>query len=838
MITALPLSEVRAADQAVAFIAPPDLGWYNYGGFEAGARYYLERPPSGYGRAAPPDNWLTPKNTDSIAKFEEYGKTPYGPFLDWINLQTGSNDGRYAFDMWGRSVGLNNQSYSLDAAVVGYHYLSLGWEQIPHLISTSAKNIFTGVGTTHLSVSDPVQAQLQAQLPNAAAVSAAGATARANIENIINSNVSPLELSTRRDRGSVAYQYTPNDEWTFQADYSNEHRTGLRPLAMSWGFSTTALNPRPTNVVETPAPINDRTQNVNAGGEYFGTTFFGTKWNTNVRYVGSFYEDTNKVFTVENPFCLTCSDTSTAGSRVGPNILQMPMQPDNQANGVVWNTGIDLPWYRSRFSSTFQYNRMTQNDPFPNQATNGVVVAPITTINGVPVTSLNGKVNTILWYNVLTAHLTNELKLVVKERHYDINNETPMLQTTNWNWGDSGLQTGIRRSLPISYIKDNASTELNYRPARWLNVGGGWFWERWDRQLRDVNVTKENTGKVYADVTAAEGVLWRGSYLYAKRRYDEYNTEDFVDNAAGLYSEVASNMRRFDIANRNRHKAETAFEFALGPYATLTPNAGLRRDDYPDTVWNTQGLLWDHSWNAGIELAAMIQPTLKVMVAYVYEDRRLLITGGTGGANFNTGSLLTGCSTNAAINPDAIIGTACTWGSDIRQRSNTVMFAADWKVVPSLFDLRFEFLYTRSKEQNTTAGCTAPPLIGTTAVGTNCDGLNTTGTTPPVLIDPALVYYGQYPDEINTFKRFNVIGRYYVDPVLVRQMGWVGDVTLKLRYTWERNKASNWATDNMTPYQPTPDTTELTGANRSYFLAPFNPNYNAHLIAAAVAMKW
>src|SRR6266511_3926807 len=49
--------------------------------------------------------------------------------------------GGYAFDFWGRSVGLNNQSYTLDASELGRHYLSLGWDQTPHLISTSAKNI-------------------------------------------------------------------------------------------------------------------------------------------------------------------------------------------------------------------------------------------------------------------------------------------------------------------------------------------------------------------------------------------------------------------------------------------------------------------------------------------------------------------------------------------------------------------------------------------------------------------------------------------------------------------------------------------------------------------------
>ena len=42
----------------------------------------------------------------------------------------------------------------------------------------------------------------------------------------------------------------------------------------------------------------------------------------------------------------------------------------------------------------------------------------------------------------------------------------------------------------------------------------------------------------------------------------------------------------------------------------------------------------------------------------------------------------------------------------------------------------------------------------------------------------------------------------------------------------------------MTPYVPTAETNELTGGTRSIFLAAFNPNYTAQVIAAAVQVKW
>src|SRR5262249_38888603 len=172
-------------------------------------------------------------------------------------------------------------------------------------------------------------------------------------------------------------------------------------------------------------------------------------------------------------------------------------------------------------------------------------------------------------------------------------------------------------------------------------------------------------------------------------------------------SEVASNMRRFDIANRNRQKGDFQVDLTPGRFITVSPNAGFRWDDYPDPISNPLGVRSDHGWNVGVEIGAMIDPMLKITTAYNYEQRRLNVAGGSGGANFNNGNPLVSCSNAAAINPDAFLGTACTWSSDIEQRYHTFMVAADWKPAPNVFDMRFEFLYVASTESNQTNPCPA-----------------------------------------------------------------------------------------------------------------------------------
>jgi hypothetical protein len=96
-----------------------------------------------------------------------------------------------------------------------------------------------------------------------------------------------------------------------------------------------------------------------------------------------------------------------------------------------------------------------------------------------------------------------------------------------------------------------------------------------------------------------------------------------------------------------------------------------------------------------------------------------------------------------------------------------------------------------------------------------------------------------FPTERNSFQRFSATAEYTVDPDVVRRMGLKGEVVTKLRYVYERNHNWNWATDNMTPYIPTPDqTVDLTGSGRSIFLAYANPNYTAQIIVMSLAAKW
>ena len=125
-----------------------------------------------------------------------------------------------------------------------------------------------------------------------------------------------------------------------------------------------------TGSIEVPQPLDDRTQNANASGEYAGTTPWGTRWNTSLKYSGSFYSNENKSIDVDNPFCRTCS--AVGPSPFGASLLRYGLYPDNNVNGATWSTAVEIPLFKTRYVSNVQYMAFRQNDPFLNDATNGL----------------------------------------------------------------------------------------------------------------------------------------------------------------------------------------------------------------------------------------------------------------------------------------------------------------------------------------------------------------------------------------------------------------------------------------------------------------------------------
>jgi MtrB/PioB family decaheme-associated outer membrane protein len=805
-------NSAMAADVALPTKAPSinAADWYWNGIFEAGGNIFIEKPPSGFGKTSTNPFWLTPKTSDSNAKMDEYGKVPRGPFLDVLGINAGTKDGRFAVDFWADNVGYNNQRYRLELYEPGRQYFNLGWDQIPHLLSSSAKSIFGGVGSTQLTVDPTSRTFLQSQMnPN-------NQTQRNCIDNYINGQpagpgcvlppgqpaapMSNIELQTLREKFTAGYRNTMLDDWDFWVDYSHEHRTGTRPLGIGWGFNAGAgASPRPSSgSVEVPQPLDDRTQIANASGEYAGTTPWGTRWNTSLQYLGSFYSNDNKVLNVQNPFCITCNGTGAGlASPSGPNNLRYGLYPDNHVNGATWNAAVELPLFKTRYTSNIQYMAFRQNDPFINDISNGQVnIAPY------PASSLNGEVNAFLTNNVLYSRLTNDVTNTVRVRYYDRKDNTPTLAFTNYVLADTGRSTAqpLTRE-PHSYTRLNVEDDLKWQPNRAWTFGVGYFFERYTYQNGEVDSTNEPGGKAFVNWTPYSWLTWRSSVQYSQRRYDHWLVSTPGDAGAA--------MRQFFVQNRNQTKANGIVEIALTKDLTVSPNGGVRWIEYPtdavigasNLVTNSLGTQSDRSWNVGADFGIRITPELRATFGYNYEEHLLYMQSCCGASiPFNDSN---------------------KWSTQIAQHYNTFIVSGLWNAIPGKLDILADYVLAIANEANSTIGCASR--------NNGCTGNNSAGPTPP------------WPDEKNYFQRFNILAKYYVDPSVVKQMGFVGKVTLKARYTFEKNSNTNWATDNFTPYSPSAADAggaDITNGGRSLFLAYNNPNYTAQIVSLGLAANW
>jgi MtrB/PioB family decaheme-associated outer membrane protein len=798
----------QAADMPVKAPVVVEEGWWFKAYMELGARGFVNDPNRGNG---------TPVRAgDSLAKFFEYRDLTQGGFGNgWF--ATGTKDGLYQFDGWAKNVGYTDQAYELNWNKVGEHYLTVDWDQTPHVYSMSAVTPYNGIGTNQLTLPPGLSAALFGPA-GAGCVAAAnaqptgcgtlGAAAAARVQALINGNVHQTDLGIRRDTGSVEYRYTPNDDWDVRVNYSMLHRTGTQVDGVTFSPGTSGVR------VDAARPVDDMTQNYGASGEYVGQSPWNQRYTIKLGYAGSTYTDKWDSYTVENPFCPAggATNTTTQGFCARNGLPSTPialvsLPPSNNANGVNATAGVDLP-YKSRYMGTFSYNAMRQDDPFlpfgsnptafggtPASSVGGNNFAVVSPIPGLPRTSLNGQVNTLLSNNVLTTQITDTLKNKVSYRYYNFDNGTPRMSIAQWIVADSEFSSNAStsfspvNSLSIAYTKQNAGDELVWRPNHNLNVGAAYGYERYDWNFEAANVTQEHSGKFFVDWKPTSDLTARASWLVAARRYDNYdsfaNLYDIMWPTVGATHSVAA-MREFYLNNRNRNKAQVQVDWSPVERLTISPTAGLLYDDY--LVDSSQlGLNYSHALRAGIEATYLLDPRTSFLFSYMFERSHQYLTTSTS----------TGTATG--------FGSGNFYMTDITDNIHTVTAAVNYTAIPDRLDLRASVAASWTTDNQ-------PVFFGS-------------GTTPTA---------GQYPAVTNLWTRFDASAKYKFDPDLVHRLGWKGDMYAKLLYAWERNRMGNWQIDLMNAYM----FNLSTSTGYMTWMAFDNPNYDVQMVAGAIGFSW
>ena len=797
-----------AAAQSADTASVADTWWAFHGDVEAGGRFFLNNPSK---------DGVASQGQKSLGKYYEYSDIRPGPFTDgWLNF--GSKDGVWNVDLWGDNVGYNDQRFEVNGSKAGEFYVGVDWDQTPHIYSTNAQTLYNGVGTTTLTLPAGLSNTLfkDAGCTRVAGKPPTGCTATttlpaanlAAVQQDITNNLHTTDIGIRRDTASVDFRWTPTTAWDIHVDYSNMHRWGTQVEGVVFSPGTSGV------VAQVPKPVDDTTQNFGINGEYQGTSPWGKLFTLKLGYAGSIYEDASSSYSVANPFCGTgsgpgeCARGGTTATNPSPSspFAQMGLWPDNQAHGFTSTFASDLP-AQSRYMGTVAYTMMRQNDnflPFTSAATvyNGGTAAPYATMGAspaLPASSLNGQINTFLSNNVLTTQITPELKSKLSYRYYDFDNQTPELFFPDWVVTDVKLASSTSanytnvHSLSVSYIKQNGGADLDWRPSREWNVGGGYGLERYNWTRADAATTNEQSGKMFVDWKPWIWLTARTSWVYSDRRADNYN---YLANlglfqwgsascTTGSCSTLSSTaMRQFYLDNRERNKAQFSVAVDLVRGLTVTPTLGYQDDSYSISATDL-GVTRSQAIRGGVELAYAYDPYTTFLFSYMNEQYRQNLKYSS-----TTGT--------------AVLTAANTFHADVRDSVNTFMGAVNWSPIPEKLDFKLSYTLSLSKDSQ------------------------------PQTSDSGVQPTPQYPDMKGQWQRLEAQAKYTFDKDAVRVFGIKGTAYAKLRYVWERNSVDNFDQDIMQAYM----NSIVSGTGFMTWMAYDNPNYNAHLIGASLGVKW
>jgi MtrB/PioB family decaheme-associated outer membrane protein len=793
-------------------VAEPVPYWWTHGAVEVGYRGFTNGPSR---------NGPVYADQKSLAKYYEYSTIAPGMFGGG-HAAIGSVDGLYQADIWANNIGYSDESYWLYASKAGEQYLSVVWDQTPHVYSTSALTPFIGAGTSVLTT---------ASGPFAVA-------SPANLQGVLHQQ----DIGIERNTAAVAYRWTPTEAWDIRADYSHMTREGSQVAGLTFtGFGSGSFQPE-----EHPAPVKDTTQDFGANGEYAGISPWGGKYSVQVAYNGSRYTDTISSYFVQNPFTPTLGSCTrpTAAAAGTPSCVsaQVSTPPSNSANGIAGTVAADLPLL-SRYVGTVNYTAMRQDDTFQAMTNNPLAVAsPFNgganwnTLGALPTTSLNGAINTLLSNNVITTKILPDLTSKLSYRYYNFDNQTPRVIFPCWI-SDSGTGatiapggnpcggpapagTGFENtisSLTIGYTKQDGGAALNWRPSREWNFNAEYGYQRYNYQQTDVSVTNENSGKLSMDWKPTTWFTVRASGGYGTRNYESYNYQQFVEqiqfptvapftpqqNTAWFYAPA---YQQFMFDHRQRTTANVFVDIVAFPGVTVTPTFKFKDDNYGLNPRNQEGVNDSRLTSSGVDVGWVVTRRVSFAVSYYWEYYDQTLYNYTNTATTSIFGLPFGWPFEAAPgNCTTGLNANCLITTSDRERVNTITGVANWTAIPDQLDLTVRYTVSHGVVQQQLL--TAAP----NAACVNCQG--------------------SFPDVTTLLRRLDATAIYKFDPFWVAQMGWTGDVKLKLRYTWESNSVANWANDLLTPFSPAISGTAL-------WLGYNNPNYNVQMIAGSFITTW
>ena len=422
------------------------------------------------------------------SKLNEYGDLRNNFFIRRFSLRMDDVLGTKNYlSLQSESTLYKNQSILATFGQYNRFKFQFRFDEIPHIYTNTSRTLYTetspGVYTLPLIVrtglrdasSTGTAAQISNSLPSYVAT-----------QVVPSSNFVVPAITRKAGTGLASIDVTP--DWSVNLLFSREKQFGSRPIGLLFNSSPSSSASGSGNIpnrqspgtgAELPEPIHYFTNTVKAMSEYGKRN-----WGVQLGYTGSIFQNKIDSMVADNPFATAdvavqlippgvgCAPTAPAvNCAIGaiPGRGQMDLYPDNSAHYLNFASAFDLTRHL-RVMGTVNPGWLRQNDPFLPYTAN----TAITGLAPLPASSLGGAKQTLAMNWTAVNHSLKNVELAVKYRHYDYNNNTPILALTSIagdvigaNSTATGQATpGVHHNKPFGFNKKT------------LELGGDWFFAK------------------------------------------------------------------------------------------------------------------------------------------------------------------------------------------------------------------------------------------------------------------------------------------------------------------------------------------------------------------------
>ncbi|QYJ96458.1 MtrB/PioB family decaheme-associated outer membrane protein [Shewanella alkalitolerans] len=475
----------------------------------------------------------------------------------------------YRASIEAQNLGMENGRLDLESGKVGQHKLSLNYRQIATYKTDKAMSPYQGVGGDYLTLPDNWQTAGSSQ----------------DMSELY-SSLNPLELSLKRKRAGIGFEYQGEELWSTYVNYQREDKTGLKQASGSFFNQSMML----------AEPVDYTTDSVEAG-----IKLKGDNWFTALAYSGSSFKNQYSQLTFDNAFNPTFG-AQTQGT--------MALDPDNEAHTVSlmgqYTAGSTI------MSGRVHYGQMSQDQ------------ALVTSGYGyqTPVDALDAKVD-MKGANLKVVSRIN--RTVRVNASYDYSDRDNKTNVEEWTQISINSTTGkVAYNTPYDFTTQRAKLGADFRLSRGMKLEAGYDFRRDERSYQDRETTDENTLWTKFHLSAFDNWdMWiKGSY--GERDGSEYQASEWTS------SESNSLLRKYNLADRQRTMVEARISHT--PIDALTIDFGGRYalDNYNETQI---GLTESKDVSYDINASYLINDDMMVNAFY---NRQNIDSEQAGSSNYST----------------------------------------------------------------------------------------------------------------------------------------------------------------------------------------------------------